>query len=174
MGDEVWLPVVGLEDAYEVSSLGRVRSTDREVRAVNGKTWKILGRVLKTRINRGGYDHVNLAFNGVVRTRPVHRLVAEAHIPNPDDKPLVLHGGNGQRDNGITNLSWGDHSQNMYDRRRDGTNPDVNKTHCPQGHEYTQENTRMDDGSRKCRECIRVRSRAYYWRKKGARDNGSD
>ena|SRR5215469_4130317 len=47
------------------------------------------------------------------------------------------------------------------------------KTHCPQGHEYTEENTyRGQDGSRKCASCRRSQSSAYYWAHKGKRGIG--
>ena len=65
---------------------------------------------------------------------------------NPDHMELVTKGENTRRARG---WAWQER-----------------KTHCPQGHEYTPENTMIDDGRRKCRTCLRARSRANYWRRK--------
>lgn len=169
MMNERWRDVVGFEGEYQVSDQGRVRSLDRERdNLLTGGVSVIPGRVLKGRKNRGGYAQVNLSVRQKTTTRPVHRLVAEAFIPNPDNLPLVLHGPAGALDNSVGNLRWGTNSDNMRDRRRDGTDPMLSKTHCPHGHEYTPENTLMDSGSRKCRACLRARGREMYWRKRNA------
>lgn len=164
MTTEEWRPVVGWEGLYEVSSEGRVRSLDRDTpNARTGGTSRIKGRVLVGRINRGGYRQFTFCVKQQNTTVRAHQMVARAFIPNPDNYPLVLHGPGGKLDNSVGNLRWGTQSDNMLDKRRDGTDHKLNKTHCPQGHEYTVENTRMDAGARKCRECIRVRSRERYW-----------
>lgn len=165
MTTEEWRPVVGWEGLYEVSSEGRVRSLDRNTpNAITGGTNRIKGRVLVGRINRGGYRQFTFCVKQQNTTVRAHQMVARAFIPNPDNHPLVLHGPGGKLDNSVGNLRWGTQSDNMLDKRRDGTDHGLNKTHCPQGHEYTVENTRMDAGARKCRECIRVRSRERYWK----------
>lgn len=168
---EEWRPVLGWEELYEVSSEGRVRSLDRlKPNPLTGGMSVIRGRVLRGRVNRGGYRQVTLSGNSRMTTRTVHRMVAQSFIPNPKGHRLVLHGPSGSLDNTVTNLRWGSNSDNMRDKRRDGTDHGLNKTHCPQRHEYTEENTSMEqDGSRKCRECVRKRARERYWRlKEGA------
>lgn len=171
MSEELWKSVRGFEGYYEVSNHGRVRSLDRIVpNHLTGGESVIKGQVLKGRLNRGGYRQVTLCVAQKNTTRTIHRLVAQAHIPNPEGLPLVLHGILGKEDNSVANLRWGTNSDNMYDKRRDGTDHELNKTHCPQGHEYTEENTRYDSGKRKCRECIRIRSRERYWKLKGVND----
>lgn len=146
MREEVWKPVVGWEDFYEISSLGRLRRLRSE------KPNRV-GKVLKGTLDDYGYRKYHLRAEGRSLTRSAHRLVAEAHIPNPDGLPLVLHGPNRQGDNSIGNLRWGTNSDNMRDRRRDGTDYELNKTHCPKGHEYTPENTYWADASRTSRKC---------------------
>lgn len=164
---EEWRPVIGFEGYYEVSNLGRVRSKSRETpNALTGGTSTVKGRVLKGRINRGGYRQFTLSIAQKNTTRTAHRIVALAHIPNPNELPFVLHGPKGKLDNSVSNLRWGTNSDNMFDKRRDGTDHEVNKTHCPQGHEYTEANTRLDSGSRKCITCSRERSKRAYWRRK--------
>lgn len=161
MTEEVWRPVVGWEGWYEVSSHGRVRSLDRErPNPLTGGVSVHTGRVIRPRVNRGGYLQVNLHRPGHRKTRPVHRLVAEALIPNPEGLPLVLHGLAGTRDNSVPNLRWGTTSDNMRDRIRDGTCRESSKTHCPEGHEYSSDNTRIESrGNRTQRRCRKCRAK---------------
>lgn len=164
---EEWRPVLGWEGLYEVSNLGEVRSLDKTYpNTLTGGTSTFKGRVLKPKTDRGGYLVVGLARNGAIKTKTVHRLVAIAFLDNPNNLPLVLHGPKGKLNNSIENLRWGTNSDNMYDKRRDGTDHMLNRTHCPQNHEYTEENTVLDSGSRKCLICLRERSRRAYWRKR--------
>lgn len=165
MTDEEWRAVKGWEGLYEVSSFGRVRSLDRITpNGLTGGTSLIKGRVLKPKANRGGYLVVGLARSQKVQTKTIHRLVALEFIENPSELPLVLHGPNGKLDNSVGNLRWGTNSDNMYDKRRDGTDHMLNKTHCANGHEYTPENTVLDSGSRRCRICQRATALRRYWR----------
>jgi hypothetical protein len=81
---EQWKPVRGFEGAYEVSNLGRVR----RIKAACGTK---VGKVLKPQPQRDGYLLVNLHIAGVLTTKMLHRLVAEAFIPNPLRLPEVNH-----------------------------------------------------------------------------------
>lgn len=138
---EEWRDIAGFEDLYEVSSLGRVRNVCR-------------GSILSERRNSDGYARVALSREGRYSHRLVHRLVAEAFIPNPESYPLVLHGPNGPLDNSVDNLRWGTNSDNMRDRRRDGTDRNASKTHCINKHAYTAENTYYNaEGHRSCLTC---------------------
>lgn len=164
--EEEWRPVVGYEGLYEVSSLGRVRSLDRTSfvpRGTGGYARRVKGRVLSPDIIESGHSRVLLSADGVVTRQQVHRLVAQAFIPNPSGLPLVLHGPNGVSDNSSSNLRWGTNADNMRDRVRDGTCANSRKTHCPQGHEYSEDNTRVraNGGGRQCLTCIRERSERW-------------
>lgn len=66
-------------------------------------------------------------------------------------------------------LSWGSRSDNLRDSVRDGTHVWANKTHCPSGHEYNEENTRMYGGRRYCKPCNRIQVSKYYFRNKVAK-----
>ena len=72
----------------------------------------IQNHFIKTRINNKGYKTVVLRKNGVGKTYSLHRLLAEAFIPNPDNKPCVDHINTIITDNRIENLRWATHQEN--------------------------------------------------------------
>lgn len=114
--EEIWKPVVGYEGLYEVSSLGRVRSLDRYDRM--NHFWK--GRILKLCTDGAGYLMVGLCSNSKVKTYKVHRLVAQAFIPNPDNLPEVNHIDEDKRNNRVDNLEMCDGKYNSnYGTRKD-------------------------------------------------------
>lgn len=103
---EEWRPVVGYEGLYEVSSFGRVRSVDRFVRGRSGKPKPCKGIARKNELVGGGYYQVALCKDGKHNHCLVHRLVAEAFIPNPDNLPQVNHKDECKTNNAIWNLEW--------------------------------------------------------------------
>ena len=102
---EIWLPIEGYEEFYEVSNLGRVRSLERTVIKKNGVKRKVSGKILKPRVTRG-YLIVELCKNGIRRYFLIHRLVATAFIPNPDKKLCVNHLDENKQNNSVENLEW--------------------------------------------------------------------
>jgi hypothetical protein len=113
---EEWLPVVGHEGKYEVSSLGRVRSLDRIIsqKSANGNLHNrnMRGKVLSL-IRTDGYLHVSLGIRNPIM---VHVLVAAAFI-GPRPKGHDVRHLDGSRDNNIpSNLAYGTRSQNNFDR----------------------------------------------------------
>ena len=106
---EEWRPIVGYEGQYEVSSYGRVRSLDRYDRM--NRFWK--GRILKSYTDTVGYLNVRLCSNGKLKHHLVHRLVAEAFIPNPDNLPQVNHRDEVKNNNSVENLEWCDGKYNV-------------------------------------------------------------
>jgi len=109
---EQWKAVKDFEGFYEVSNLGRVRSLDRMSRTSRGnklRLWK--GRLLTlTSSKRDGYVNLRLTANGKSRSTSVHVLVAEAFVPNPENKPTVNHENGIKSDNRASNLNWKDAS----------------------------------------------------------------
>ena len=84
--NEIWKPVVGYEDLYEVSNLGRARSLDRTVNSGIKHSDKVVkkGKILKASLNSSGYLYLNLWRQRKNKKYRVHRLVAEAFLPNPE------------------------------------------------------------------------------------------
>ena len=113
MTEEIWRPIEGYEGLYEVSSYGRVKSVDRYVKSKSNSYRLIKGKVLSGSITKYGYVRCNIKVNGVLKGYFVHRLVAEAFIPNPDNLPQVNHKNEVKSDNCVDNLEWCDPKYNM-------------------------------------------------------------
>lgn len=98
--EEIWKPVPleGYEEYYEVSNLGRIR------RSRGGQGAKA-GRIMQGYL-QCGYHYVNLTANSAYNTFLVHRLVATAFIPNPENKPQVNHIDGNKSNNYVGNLEW--------------------------------------------------------------------
>lgn len=104
---EVWRDVVGYEGLYQVSNLGRVKSLDRLINGrCSGHKTKFEERILKTFTNKKGYYRVGLVKNRKQIKYFVHRLVAIAFIPNPENKPYINHKDETPYNNNVNNLEW--------------------------------------------------------------------
>lgn len=105
MKGEVWKSVVGYEDSYQISNFGRVKSLPREMwNGWNFFTSKEL--ILKLQEDYKGYYTIGLAENGNRKTMKVHRLVAQAFIPNPNNLPFINHKDENPKNNNVDNLEW--------------------------------------------------------------------
>ena len=101
---EIWKPIDGYE-SYSVSSLGRIKST---------KQWHGTSeRILRCGISKKGYSIVALCNNGKSKSFTVHRLVAKAFIPNPNNYDQINHINENKTDNRMENLEWCDGKYNM-------------------------------------------------------------
>jgi len=100
------------EDCYEINRNGQVRSMDRTTTRKNGTTWFRPSTLLKTRIDKYGYEIVTLWIHGECFTKKVHRLVAEAFIENPEGKKEVNHKDGNKINNHVNNLEWNTSSEN--------------------------------------------------------------
>lgn len=105
---EIWKPVVGYEGLYEVSNLGRVKSLDRIVKGCYGSIAHKKGKIISSGIGSTGYCIVSLQKDGKGKSFGVHRLVAQAFIPNPDNLPMVNHKDEVKTNNNVENLEWCD------------------------------------------------------------------
>ena len=159
--NETWKPIPGYEDLYQASDLGRIRSLDRMVQTVAGRTRKYKGQVLTQTSSSSGHLRVTLAHEGKNSVRLVHHLVLEAFEgPRPEGR-VTRHLNDDPSDNRIENLAWGTVAENMADRVTNGVHHYSRRTHCANGHEYTPENTYRNPGRtyRQCRTCTRDRHR---------------
>ena len=123
---EEWRDVVGYEGLYQVSNLGRVRSLDRTIPF--GKfTKNVKGKMLSQYLCCG-YCEISLgrAKSGKKNRQRVHRLVAEAFIPNLNNYPIINHKNEIKTDNRVENLEWCDYSYNLNYGTRKGWQRRVN------------------------------------------------
>lgn len=108
--NELWKPCKGYEGLYEVSSLGRVRSCDKQVHGGGGKYYFKKGEIKKQKLRKDGYLMVTLYKNNVGKQIRVHRLVAFAFVenPNPEQYDVVNHIDCDRSNNTCENLEWVD------------------------------------------------------------------
>lgn len=143
-----WRPVVGYEGLYEVSSQGDVRSW----------RWKSGPRLLRPATHPDGHLQLNIGRRSLF----VHQLVAAAFLgPRPVGLETRHLDGN-PANNTPSNLRYGTRAENAQDMVLHGQHWNAAKTHCPQGHAYTPENSRRYRTGRVCRACERLRSRQRY------------
>jgi len=109
MEKEIWKDVPGYVGRYKVSNLGRVYSVERTIMRSNNNPQTIKGKILKCSVSHYGY--VVVCFEG--KHHKVHRLVAMAFIPNPDNKPEIDHINTNRTDNRVENLHWVSHKENF-------------------------------------------------------------
>ena len=142
MEQEQWKPIQEFNGEYEVSNLGRVRSMKQY--------YGVIARIMPATIQKRGYKAVMFHINGKARCVKVHRLVAEAFIPNPNHLPQINHKDGDKLNNQATNLEWCTGSQNMRHAWQTGLlNP----------HQWTDEERKQ----------IADRVRAYQQKKRGSK-----
>lgn len=103
---EKWKPIKGFEGLYDVSSQGRIRSLQRTKKNKWGGIIEVKERILANGLTPQGYINVLLYNSGTRTTFRAHRLVAEAFIPNTDNKPHVNHIDGNKVNNCVDNLEW--------------------------------------------------------------------
>lgn len=103
--NEIWKPVKGYED-YLVSNLGEVKSLPKNRHPTT--------RILRKTVDAYGYESVGFVRNKKHYTKKVHRLVAEAFIPNPEGKATVDHIDGNKLNNSADNLRWASAMENYH------------------------------------------------------------
>lgn len=112
MIDEIWIPIKGFEEYYHVSNLGNIRALEKTVPYKDGRIRRYKSIILKPRIDGRGYYFVTLYKPSYKIQLRVHRLIAVAFIPNPENKPEVNHKDGVKTNNEISNLEWSTRSEN--------------------------------------------------------------
>lgn len=101
--EEIWKDILGYEDSYQVSNLGHVRSKDRVIFDKIGRTRHLKGKLLTPKPNvKTKYCSIYLSGHAYY----VHRLVARAFVPNPNNYPEINHKDENRQNNEADNLEW--------------------------------------------------------------------
>lgn len=136
--EEIWKDIEGYEGKYQISSLGRVKRLGGYYYCGHrGEQKKIIEeKIMKQQIRSKGYLCVSLSDGTKRKTFQVHRLVAQAFIPNPDNLPQVNHKSEITSENFVENLEWcdnkyncnyGSHGKRIGDKLRGRSRPEDTK-----------------------------------------------
>lgn len=96
---EQWINIENFEGLYQISDKGRVRNVKTD-------------RILIPKITKRGYKTITLSKDGIKYFFQIHRLVAKAFIPNPNNYPCVNHKDENGENNNVDNLEWCTHKYN--------------------------------------------------------------
>lgn len=108
---EEWKDIEGYEGLYQVSDWGNVKSLDRIITKIDGIKQFNKSKILKKTEDKNGYLFVALGAKS--KNKKVHRLVAQAFIPNPENKPEIDHIDGNPQNNNIENLQWANRRENI-------------------------------------------------------------
>ena len=110
---ERWRDIEGYEGLYQISSCGRVKSLERYKNGKSGSNIFMKERILKPRKTSDGYLQVTLCKDCNSKQPLIHRLVAQAFIPNPNNLPQVNHKNEDKQSNFVCNLEFCDCKYNI-------------------------------------------------------------
>lgn len=116
---EEWKDIENFERLYQVSNYGRVKSL-LKISELNGRRYET--KIMKCHYNTKKYLDVELCKKGTSQRYRIHRLVAEAFIPNPENKPQVNHINGNKQDNRVENLEWCTNGENQIHAFNTGLN----------------------------------------------------
>lgn len=139
MTEEIWKDIPRFEGWYQVSNTGVVRSLDRYI--VDGRLIK--GKILNQYSDRQNYKKVALCRSGKHYKNFVHRLVAEAFVPNPNNLPVINHIDENPENNYADNLEWCSvkYNVNYGDRAKKYAEKTQGELHYM--HKLTEDNVRQ-------------------------------
>ena len=108
---EIWKDIPRYKGLYQASNEGRIRRLRRPI-INNGTVTTKKGAIISQSYTSKGYKRVNIHFEGKKKEELVHRLVAEAFIPNHDNLPCINHKDENKANNAVENLEWCDFRYN--------------------------------------------------------------
>ncbi len=162
-GPDDWRPIPGYDGIYEASGHGQIRDSRT-------------GEMRKLSLRKDDNPRFVLALSSPsspLRQRMVHQLVLEAFIGPRPDGMIACHRNDVDTDNRIANLYWGTYSDNAWDKVANGNHHYGNRAACKNGHEFTDENTRIRETSvgvrRDCLTCKREAHAAGVERERAER-----
>lgn len=110
---EIWKPLIRFNSFYEVSNYGNIKSV-RRYKNNNGGKVLVNELILKQQITKKGYKSIRILFERKKYSLVVHRLVAKAFIPNPNNLPQVNHKDEVKTNNNVENLEWCNNRYNSH------------------------------------------------------------
>lgn len=114
--NEIWKPVAGYDGLYEIINTGRVKYPCKKIKRYwrgRHQTFRRKEKITVGHVNRKGYLEIKLQKGAIKKPCRVHRLVAQAFIPNPNNLPQINHKDGDKKNNKATNLEWCDNSHNI-------------------------------------------------------------
>lgn len=166
--NEEWKDVVGYEGLYQVSNLGRVKTSFKPIKCHKNSIRFGKEKILSSKIEKNGYERVNLSKDGERKTYSIHRLVAQAFIPNPNNLPQINHKDENKLNNCVENLEWCTAKYNVRESKKkainqyDFENNFIKKWECSK---EVEENIGISVTS--LNNCLKQRSQTaggYIWR----------
>ena len=134
---EIWVDVKDYEGIYQISNLGRIKTLPRIKRNFNINTKQLEEimlpeKIRKPQLTRYGYYRIGLTKNHKQIYYSVHRLVAEAFIPNPENLPQINHKDENKLNNCVSNLEWctARYNANYGTRNKRTGEPQMKKIRC--------------------------------------------
>lgn len=113
--EEIWKDIDGFEGIYQVSNLGNIKTLQRNIyRKKTGKLHYIQPeKLLNPSLLPIGYYYISMHNKGLQKVKSIHSLVANAFIPNPENKRTINHKDGNKLNNRVDNLEWNTDKENL-------------------------------------------------------------